>query len=153
MSPVETRQGAVALEGRGGWRVIGEGKRKGLLFQLQGGSSRCPEPQSQVAVHLPHQDRSQREVNCGAQVPGSGPGAASSPPQIPPRTLQVRALQVHLTSLPLYASANSPGKGRVLARGPRAGVAEPEFKPIPALSSDSLSTYCVPGTQLRWGDS
>lgn len=54
---------------------------------------------------------------------------------------------------PLLCLRKQSGKGSGSCRGSRDGVAEPEFKPIPALSSGLLSTYCVPGTQLLWGDS
>lgn len=103
-----------------------------------------PSSRSQPAVHLRHLDRSQREVTCGAQVPRprsrglwSGGSLVTSPH--PSEDQPLRSC----------LSKQTGTTGQVPAWGPRTGAAEPEFKLIPALSSDLLSTYCVPGARPR----
>lgn len=114
----------------------------GLLFQLCGGSPGAQSSRANQLCTCPIQTAPSRRLIVALRFPdpgaaGSGPGAASSSPQIP----------VDGSYLPFYVSAKRLGEGQVLTWGPRAGTAEPEFKLIPALSSDLLSTYCVPGTQ------
>ena len=99
-----------------------------------------PRVWSQPAVHLPHPDRSQQEVTCGIQIPRSRSHRLWARGSLVTSQIPLR------TSFSYYVSANSLGEGQVPAWGPRTGVAEPEFKLIPALSSVLLSTYCVPGT-------
>lgn len=133
--------------GRQGWTESNqEGKRENPHCSASWRLTRCPEPQSQPAVHLLHHDHSQQEANCGAQIPrrfaeaaGPGPGAALSPCKDP-------AGRCHQP--PFYASTDRPGEGGSFAEGPRAVGSRAGFTPICSLSSGLLSTCCVSGTVL-----
>lgn len=70
VSPVERVRSCSPL--RQGWTESNwGGEEKGVIVPAPGRPARCPEPRSQLAVHLLPQGHSQQQADCGTLVPGS----------------------------------------------------------------------------------